>query len=54
MQDVLLDDPEVPINLYECTDHSNRYVDYIEKCRIQGRELKQELKEMKNDIASRK
>jgi hypothetical protein len=51
---VLLDDPEATINLSECTDHGKRYVEYIEKCRIQGRALKQELKEMKNDIASTK
>lgn len=50
LEDVLLDDPEAPIDLSECQDNGNRYADAIEQWRKDGRELQKEIKENKNVV----
>ena len=39
LQDVLLDDPEAPIDLSECQDNGDRYAKAVEEWRQRGREL---------------
>jgi hypothetical protein len=54
LEDVLLDDPESPIDLSECQDNGGRYAKYIEKCREDGRELNKKIEENKNVVDSTK
>jgi hypothetical protein len=54
LADVLLEDPEVPIDLSECQDNGNRYAEAVEKWREHGRKFVSKMKEIKNVVDSTK